>query len=148
MRRTIVMNCIKFTRFCKRCVFKNSKDKIKKKNRLKSFTRDKTSKHDVRISQPVLHVSWQLLRLIYMLSNSLQCETLEMVILATAERTFVMFTGDLVFLRQDVLTFNLLVISSCSKYLEICIKSYNKKKIPLPKMEHLFHRQPKKIRNI
>lgn len=105
-----------------------AKIKLKKKNRLKSFTRDKTSKHDVRISQPVLHVSWLLLRLIYMLSNSLQCETLEMVILATAERTFVMFTGDLVFLRQDVLTFNLLVISSCSKYLEICIKSYNKKK--------------------
>lgn len=62
-----------------------------------------------------------------MLSNSLQCETLEMVILTTAERTFVMFTGDLVFLRQDVLTFNLLVISSCSKYLAICMKSYNKK---------------------
>lgn len=62
-----------------------------------------------------------------MWSNNLQCETLEMVILTTAERTFVMFTGDLVFLRQDVLTFNLLVISSCSKYLAICIKSYNKK---------------------
>lgn len=58
-----------------------------------------------------------------------------------------MFIGVLMFLRQDVLTFNLL-LRHCSNYLAICIKSYYKENFPMPQEAHLFHRQPRKIRKV